>query len=80
MDTVKAAIEAINSGGYIATCGNAARYRNPNKSKAGTISLKKAKAIVADLEHFACGALWPYADWYRQPQTDSAEGKANGRN
>ena len=67
MDTTKATVAALEAGGYLAICGNAARYRHPQKERPGKISLKKAEAIAADLELFACGAFWPFADWYRLP-------------
>lgn len=68
MNTVKAAKEALEAGGYLSICGNSARYRHPQKKKAGRISLEKGKAIAFELELFACGRLWPFADMYRLPR------------
>ena len=63
--TVKAANDALSAGGYLSICGNAARYRHPQKKKAGCIALAKAQTLATDLELFACGMYWPFPDWYR---------------
>lgn len=67
MDTVKAAREALAAGGYLSVCGNAARYRHPQKAKPGKIALREAQTLLTELEEFACGANWPYPYWYRLP-------------
>lgn len=69
MRTINCARMALAAGGYLATCGNAARYIHPRKPKAGVISLANARKLIEldRLEEFACGALWPYAEWWRPP-------------
>lgn len=76
MDTTKAARAALEAGGYLAICGNAARYRHPQKEQPRKIAIKKAGAIAVNLELFACGALWPFADWYRLPSNVELSGAA----
>lgn len=70
MGTTQAAKAALAAGGYLTICGSAARYRHPQKKTSGRISLAKAQGLADGLELFACGAKWPFADWYRTPSNE----------
>ena len=74
--TLHRAESALEAGGRLVTCGNAARYVHPSDEKPRPIALHKAKQIIKwrELEEYACGARWPFASWWRLPQTTPRQG------
>jgi len=75
MNRTEFAIEALNKGGYLAICGNAARARHPKKG-VGVVTYKKALHLVESLalEISSCSSRWPFADRYVLPPKTNQQG------